>query len=87
MYDNASIIWLMDVSYHGLIEENEIHHGIALVELLQLRVQHTLQLHRVRHGDIGIGGTRPAEGREDHRRLEHLRLMTVCERYRGRCVR
>lgn len=65
------------VSYHGLIEENQIHHGIALVELLQFGVQNRFELRRVGDGDVGIGGTLPTEGCEYHRLLEHLHLYIV----------
>lgn len=74
LHDDAFNIQSTQVSYHGLIEENQVHHGIALVELLQFGIQNRFERRRVGDGNVCIGGTLPTEGREYHRLLEQLHL-------------
>lgn len=84
LYDDAFNIEPAQVAYHGLIEENKIHHGIALVELLQFGIQNSFQFRRVRDGDVCIRGTRSTERCEYHRLLEHFHLLVVREGFSGK---
>lgn len=65
-------------SHHSLVEQNEVHHRVALVVLLQLAIQSVFQGRCIRDAGVRATGALPAEGCEYHRLLEHLGL--VCER-------
>lgn len=73
-------------SHHSLVEQNEVHHRVALVVLLQLAIQSVFQGRRIRDAGVGATGALPAEGGEYHRLLEHLGLVRERAEKKGRAI-
>lgn len=62
-------------SYHGLVEQNEVHHGVAFVVFLKLGIQNSFQRRCVRDRGVRVGSALSAESREYHRWREHVGLV------------
>lgn len=63
------------IAYHGLVEQNEVHHGVALIIFLKLGIQNSFQRRCIRNRGVRVGSARSAESREYHRWREHVALV------------